>query len=106
MRSNKIRIGVIGLGYLGKFHYQKYKASRLVKLTSVVDTNIVNHSLVTDKCVSKFKKYQDIVDHVDAVSIVTPTSTHFKIAKYFLEKESSCLVRKANDLKLSHRQKN
>ena len=94
MINNKIRIGVIGLGYLGKFHYQKYKASKLVKLTSVVDTNIDNHSLVTEKGVSKFKKYQDIVNHVDAVSIVTPTSSHFKIAKYFLEKKVHVLLEK------------
>ena len=94
MINDKIRIGVIGLGYLGKFHYQKYKASKLVKLTSVVDTNIDNHALVTEKNISKFKKYQDIVDHVDAVSIVTPTSSHFKIAKYFLEKKIHVLLEK------------
>jgi len=94
MISNKIRIGVIGLGYLGKFHYQKYKASKLVKLTSVVDTNIDNHGLVKETSVSKYKKYQDIVDHVDAVSIVTPTFTHFKIAKYFLEKKIHVLLEK------------
>jgi len=94
MINNKIRIGVIGLGYLGKFHYQKYKASKLVKLTSVVDTNIDNHALVAEKSISKFKKYQDIVDHVDAVSIVTPTSSHFKIAKYFLEKNIHVLLEK------------
>ena len=94
MINNKIRIGVIGLGYLGKFHYQKYKASKLVKLTSVVDTNIDNYTLVTEKSISKFKKYQDIVDHVDAVSIVTPTSSHFKIAKYFLEKKVHVLLEK------------
>ena len=94
MINNKIRVGVIGLGYLGKFHYQKYKASKLVKLTSVVDTDIDNHALVTEKNTSKFKKYQDIVDHVDAVSIVTPTSSHFKIAKYFLEKKIHVLLEK------------
>ena len=94
MINDKIRIGVIGLGYLGKFHYQKYKASKLVKLTSVVDTNIDNHALVTEKNISKFKKYQDIVNHVDAVSIVTPTSSHFKIAKYFLEKKVHVLLEK------------
>ena len=94
MINDKIRIGVIGLGYLGKFHYQKYKASKLVKLTSIVDTNIDNHALVTEKNISKFKKYQDIVDHVDAVSIVTPTSSHFKIAKYFLEKKVHVLLEK------------
>ena len=94
MINDKIRIGVIGLGYLGKFHYQKYKASKLVKLTSVVDTNEDNHALVSEKSISKFKKYQDMVDHVDAVSIVTPTSTHFKIAKYFLEKKVHVLLEK------------
>ena len=94
MINDKIRIGVIGLGYLGKFHYQKFIASKLVKLTSVVDTNIDNHALVTEKNISKFKKYQDIVDHVDAVSIVTPTSSHFKIAKYFLEKKVHVLLEK------------
>jgi predicted dehydrogenase len=94
MINDKIRIGVIGLGYLGKFHYQKYKASKLVKLTSVVDTNEDNHALVSEKSISKFKKYQDMVDHVDAVSIVTPTSTHFKIAKYFLEKKVNVLLEK------------
>ena len=94
MINDKIRIGVIGLGYLGKFHYQKYKASKLVKLTSVVDTNIDNHALVTEKNILKFKKYQDIVNHVDAVSIVTPTSSHFKIAKYFLEKKVHVLLEK------------
>ena len=94
MINDKIRIGVIGLGYLGKFHYQKYKASKLVKLTSVVDTNEDNHALVSEKSISKFKKYQDMVDNVDAVSIVTPTSTHFKIAKYFLEKRVHVLLEK------------
>ena len=94
MINDKIRIGVIGLGYLGKFHYQKYKASKLVKLTSVVDTNEDNNALVSEKSISKFKKYQDMVDHVDAVSIVTPTSTHFKIAKYFLEKKVHVLLEK------------
>ena len=94
MISDKIRVGVIGLGYLGKFHYQKYKANKLVNLTSIADTNIANHSHVKEKSVSKFKKYQDIVDCVDAVSIVTPTSTHFTIAKYFLEKNIHVLLEK------------
>ena len=94
MINNKIRVGVIGLGYLGKFHYQKYKANKLVNLTSVVDTNEDNHSVVTEKSISKHKRYQNIVNDVDAVSIVTPTSTHFKIAKYFLEKKIHVLLEK------------
>ena len=94
MVNNKIRIGVIGLGYLGKFHYQKYKANKHVKLTSVVDTDKENYSIIKGKGVLMFEKYQDIVDKVDAVSIVTPTVTHYKLAKFFLDNRVHVLLEK------------
>ena len=94
MVNNKIRIGVIGLGYLGKFHYEKYKASKLVNLTSVVDTDKKNYSIIKEKGVLMFEKYQDIVDKVDAVSIVTPTVTHYKLAKFFLDNRVHVLLEK------------
>ena len=94
MVNNKIRVGVIGLGYLGKFHYQKYKANKHVNLTSVVDTDKKNYSIIKEKGVLIFKKYQDIVDKVDAVSIVTPTVTHYKLAKYFLDNKIHVLLEK------------
>ena len=94
MGNNKIRIGVIGLGYLGKFHYQKYKANKHVKLTSVVDTDKENYSIIKGKDVLMFEKYQDIIDKVDAVSIVTPTVTHYKLAKYFLDNKIHVLLEK------------
>ena len=94
MLNNKIRIGVIGLGYLGKFHYKKYKENKLVDLTSVVDIDTKNHSIVKEKGVLKCDKYQDIVDKVDAVSIVTPTVTHYKLAKYFLDNKIHVLLEK------------
>ena len=94
MVNNKIRIGVIGLGYLGKFHYQKYKANKHVKLTSVVDTDKESYSIIKGKDVLMFEKYQDIVDKVDAVSIVTPTVTHYKLAKFFLDNRVHVLLEK------------
>ena len=94
MVNNKIRIGVIGLGYLGKFHYQKYKANKFVNLTSVVDIDKKNYSIIKEKGVLMFEKYQDIVDKVDAVSIVTPTVTHYKLAKYFLDNKIHVLLEK------------
>jgi predicted dehydrogenase len=94
MVNNKIRIGVIGLGYLGKFHYQKYKENKLVNITSVVDTDKKNYSIVKEKGVLMFERYQDIVDEVDAVSIVTPTVTHYKLAKYFLDNKIHVLLEK------------
>jgi predicted dehydrogenase len=94
MISNKIRVGVIGLGYLGKFHYQKYKLNRSVNLTSVVDQEIENLDFIDSKKIIKTDKYANIIDNVDAVSIVTPTKTHYKIAKFFLENKKHVLLEK------------
>ena len=94
MISNKIRIGVIGLGYLGKFHYQKYKLNRSVNLTSVVDRQIENLDFIDSKKIIKTDKYANIINNVDAVSIVTPTNTHYKIAKFFLENKKHVLLEK------------
>ena len=94
MISNKIRIGVIGLGYLGKFHYQKYKLNRSVNLTSVVDRQIENLDFIDSKKIIKTDKYTNIIENVDAVSIVTPTNTHYKIAKFFLENKKHVLLEK------------
>ena len=49
MISNKIRVGVIGLGYLGKFHYQKYKQNRSVNVSCVVDHQIENLDFIDSK---------------------------------------------------------
>jgi len=94
MISNKIRVGVIGLGYLGKFHYQKYKLNRSVNLTSVVDQQIENLDFIDNKKIIKTDKYTNIIENVDAVSIVTPTNTHYKIAKFFLENKKHVLLEK------------
>lgn len=94
MISNKIRVGVIGLGYLGKFHYQKYKLNRCVNLTSVVDEQIENLDFIDSKKIIKTDKYTNIIENVDAVSIVTPTNTHYKIAKFFLENKKHVLLEK------------
>jgi predicted dehydrogenase len=94
MISNKIRVGVIGLGYLGKFHYQKYKQNRSVNVSCVVDHQIENLDFIDSKKIIKTDKYRDIINHVDAVSIVTPTNTHYKIAKFFLENKKHVLLEK------------
>ena len=51
----KIRIGIIGLGYLGKFHYQKYMSNPSVNVTSVVDTDKTNFQIIKDRNIFKSK---------------------------------------------------
>mgnify|MGYP001491918720 CR=1 FL=1 len=94
MTKSKIRVGVIGLGYLGKFHFEKYSSNKSVKLTSIVDIDKKNLDLVNSKEIYKSTSYKDIVGKVDAVSIVTPTITHFSIAKFFLDNKVHVLLEK------------
>ena len=94
MIYNKIKIGVIGLEYLGKFHYQKYKSNRYADLVAVVDTDDKNINGIESDNVLKTNDYRDLINIVDAVSIVTPTTTHYKIAKFFLDNKVHVLLEK------------
>jgi len=94
--NSNIRIGVIGLGYLGKFHLEKYlKLKKDVKVTALVDiSEEVLSDFVKIKDAKKTSNYREIVDDIDAVSIVTPTNTHYEIAKFFLESGKDVLLEK------------
>ena len=99
---SKINIAVIGVGYLGEFHAQKYKASRYANLVGIVDKNIKRCDDISRKIgAESYNKYRDILEKVDAVSIVVPTNLHYKIAKYFIENGKHVLIEKpfANNLK-------
>ncbi len=94
MASNKIRVGVVGLGYLGKFHFEKYQLNKSVDVTSIVDIDVKNLDCIGSEQVFKTNSFKKIIEKVDAVSIVTPTVTHFKIAKFFLENKVNVLLEK------------
>ena len=94
MVNSKIRVGVIGLGYLGKFHFEKYRLNKSVNLTSIVDIDKKNLDLIDSTDIYKTTSFKDIIGKVDAVSIVTPTITHFSIAKFFLDNKVHVLLEK------------
>ena len=90
-----IRIGVIGVGYLGKFHAQKYARMKDVKLAGVAD--IVSEraqSVAKGLETESFADYRDLMGKVDAVSVVVPTPLHFAISRDFLENNVDILVEK------------
>ncbi|MDO9264483.1 MAG: Gfo/Idh/MocA family oxidoreductase [Desulfosalsimonadaceae bacterium] len=93
--KNKIRAAVIGVGYLGKFHAEKYAAMDNVELVGVVD----NHQTRAEEIaihvgVTPFYDYRDLFGRVDAVSIAVPTPLHFEIGKAFLEQGVDVLMEK------------
>jgi len=91
----KIRVGVIGVGYLGTFHAQKYAEMEEVDLVGVVDINRHQAEKVAEKLsATPYLDYRDLMGKVDAVSVVVPTPAHYAISKDFLENDVDVLIEK------------
>lgn len=92
---NKIRTAIIGVGYLGKFHAQKYAELPQAELVAVCDSNYSRAEEIAAQYHTKaFANYEEIVDLIDAVSIVTPTPLHHQIGLFFLEHGKHVLLEK------------
>ncbi|HTC14585.1 MAG TPA: Gfo/Idh/MocA family oxidoreductase [Steroidobacteraceae bacterium] len=91
----KIRAAVIGVGYLGRFHAQKYAQAPNCELVAVVDPRAEARSAVAAELkVAERADYRELLGAVDAVSVVTPTPAHFAIARDFLGAGAHVLVEK------------
>jgi predicted dehydrogenase len=92
---NKIRAAVIGVGYLGRFHAQKYAQLAGCELVAVVDgREEVRQAVAAEVKTRAIADYRELLGKVDAVSVVTPTPAHFAIADAFLEAGAHVLVEK------------
>ncbi|MBT9440161.1 MAG: Gfo/Idh/MocA family oxidoreductase, partial [Desulfobacterales bacterium] len=91
----KLRVGVIGTGYLGKFHAEKYAGMDEVELVGVVDIEKEKaENTAANFGISAYTNYKDLFGKVDAVSIVVPTPVHFTVSKNFLENGIDVLIEK------------
>ena len=91
----KVRAAVIGVGYLGRFHAQKYAQLEECELIAVVDGRPEPRAAVAAEVGSQaLADYRSLLGQIDAVSIVTPTAAHYLIAREFLESGAHVLVEK------------
>ncbi|MBS0378789.1 MAG: Gfo/Idh/MocA family oxidoreductase [Proteobacteria bacterium] len=91
----KIRAAVIGVGYLGRFHAQKYAQSERCQLIGVADAREEARTAVAAELGTRaYADYRELLGQVDAVSVVTPTPLHFAIAREFLAAGAHVLVEK------------
>lgn len=92
---SELRVGVVGSGYLGKFHAEKYAAMDDVILAGVVDIDAAAARTVADRLGARaYTDYKDLLGRVDAVSIVVPTPGHCPIAVDFLDNGVDVMVEK------------
>ena len=90
-----VRVGVIGVGYLGQHHARIYSEIRDTELMVVVDTDQQRAGAFAEKygCAA-CSDYREILHTVDALSIVTPTTSHYPIALECLRAGKDILIEK------------
>jgi predicted dehydrogenase len=90
-----LRAAVIGAGYLGNFHAQKYAALDGATLEGVVDVDAQRAAAVAHAVGARaFTDYRELLGRIDVASIVVPTELHYEVAKTCLEAGVHILVEK------------
>lgn len=105
--NSKIKIGVLGAGHLGKIHLRLLKESARYNLVGFYDTQPQQAARIAREFgYRSFNDINSLLESVDVVDIVTPTVTHYELAKsalergkhVFLEKPITTTVEEAKDL--------
>ncbi|MGB5985372.1 MAG: Gfo/Idh/MocA family oxidoreductase [Desulfobacterales bacterium] len=92
---SKVRAGVIGAGYLGRYHAQKYAAMPGVDLVGIVDIDEDKARTVALECSTQpLTDYQELFGRVDAVSVATTTTAHYAVGRDFLMRGIDVLMEK------------
>jgi predicted dehydrogenase len=90
-----IRVAVIGVGHLGRYHAQKYAALPGCELVAVVDADPARARAVGDEVgAAPASDLADVLARVDAVSIATPTQTHHAVGLACLRAGRHALIEK------------
>jgi predicted dehydrogenase len=95
MTQNVIEAAVVGVGYLGKFHAEKYAASSKCRLVAVVDIDEARAREIGEAVGAPvLTNYRALIGRVRCVSIAVPTRFHFPVARDFIEAGIDVLVEK------------
>lgn len=93
--QSKVASAVVGVGYVGKFHAEKYAGSEKTALLAVVDIDKQRaEALARQLGVAALTDYRELRGRVQCVSVAVPTRLHFEIASYFLRGGVDVLVEK------------
>ncbi len=95
MNSKLLKCGVIGVGYLGRFHAQKFMNNNKSDLVSIYDRDTDRaKEIAYDLKINSSPTVDDLLEQVDAVSIAATTSAHYELAKCALDKCKHVFIEK------------
>ena len=106
-RNKKVRVGIVGVGHLGKHHVKHLAAMDNVECVGLYDIDEARATVISDKYnVKSYDSLEALLSDCDAVTIVTPTDTHFNVASdcltagkhVFIEKPITKSVAEAEQL--------
>ncbi len=96
----KLRLGVVGAGYIGKLHARKYSAMEDIDLVGIADIDFKRAQEMARKYNTRaYKSYSELVPHVDGLSLTVPTISHFDLGNDILNHGIHLLVEKPITLK-------
>ena len=90
-----LRVGVVGVGHIGKNHARIYAETGAAEFTAIYDTDPANAAQVAEQCgVRVTQSLGEFAALIDAASVATPTNTHFAIARSLVEQGKHLLIEK------------
>jgi len=90
-----LRTAVLGVGYMGRFHAQKFASCRGAKLVAVADTNAARaHDVAREVGCAPQADYRRLLDSIDAAIVAVPTELHYRVVRDCLEAGVNVLVEK------------
>ena len=98
--ASPLKIAVVGLGHLGKVHARIYGELPEAELVAVCDSDPAKEVTAEGLRTPYVQDYRSLIGKVDAVSVATPTATHYEVASEFLRHGIHTLIEKPITLKL------
>ncbi|MBM2816851.1 MAG: MocA protein [Ignavibacteria bacterium] len=93
--SNKIKISVIGCGHLGSIHTKLWAANENAELAGIYDIDPARAETISQNFNCKsYSSLEEAIAAADAVTIASPTSEHFQLARLAILQKKHCLIEK------------